>query len=174
MLSITANSATEIDILRIYPRYSSNKGSHTINLTWTMTSYTSIQHTMSTTLNVVNIVSPTSNDLPSTADRTTAAFSEKTVAISRYSVEPTDIASGFPLTYTYTYSSGAALPSWIEIDDTSDSSNILFTMKPVSLSDVATHTIKYSGTATSTATGSTKTEDYTFYLYVSDPCINSN
>jgi hypothetical protein len=84
-----------------------------VNLKWTLTSYSTITHEYNVPLNYVDLVSPTS---PSTSDTTTAAFTAETFTVAKWTVTPSNIASNYPITYTFTDDNDAALPNWLSID----------------------------------------------------------
>lgn len=101
-------------------------GQHTVNLKWTLNSYSTITHEYDVGLNYVDLVSPTS---PSTSDATTAAFTAKTFTVAKWTVTPSNIASNYPITYTFTDDSDAALPNWLTID--TDAADVVsFAMNP--------------------------------------------
>jgi len=119
---------------------------------------------------LLSLVEPST---PDSSDRTTPAFTEKSFNIDRWTVEPSDIASNYPILYTFTDSSDNALPSWLEIDESS-SDYITIKMDVTSTDDVGTFTLKYSATSTSSTTGISYTDDMTLTLTISDPCSSSN
>jgi hypothetical protein len=89
-----------------------------------------------------------------------------------WSMVPSGYNAEYTIAYTITDSSNNALPSFISWQV--DSSNIVFTFNSNDISDAATITVKVLATATRSSDQSTKTDYYTFYLYMNNPCINGN
>ena len=152
-------------------------GTHTIYYVATLTHATRTSETYSRSdyfrVTIVDSCTLTEPSVkPTVAERTHEVLTQSTMNLGVWSLVPSGYNAEYTIAYTITDSSNNALPSFISWQ--TDSSNIVFTFNSNDVSDAATITVKVLATATRSSDQSTKTDYYTFYLYMNNPCINGN
>lgn len=126
--------------LKFYETNANYVGTRTLDITYYLSSYTTISKKISMTVYICQLVAPTTVSQTYTIFKTASTFS-----VAYFTITPTAGASTFTISHAVTKSDDSAKPDWLTYNDTG--SLLSFSIYSTDNNDKGTYTIKITATA---------------------------